>query len=90
MRAETDLAAIARYTIENYGSEQADRYREGLLAVCDFLAANPRAARERIEIAPPVRVHPHKKHLMYTIVDDDEILIVRVTHGREDWASRLD
>jgi toxin ParE1/3/4 len=53
----------------------------------DLLAENPRLARERTELSPPVRVHPCGAHVViYTVEDDGTVLIVRVRHGREDWA----
>ncbi len=87
-RAEADLAAIARYTIDQHGAAQAIAYRDALLAILEFLVENPRAARERREIDPPVRVHPFKAHLIvYRIDTDGSVLVLRIPHGREDWQS---
>ena len=42
-------------------------------------------ARERTEISPPVRIHPSGSHvIVYLIEEAENILIVRVRHGRED------
>jgi toxin ParE1/3/4 len=58
-----------------------------LFAIFDMIAANPRMARERPELSPPMRIHPFKAHLaVYRIEKDGGILIVRVRHGHEDWA----
>ena len=44
--------------------------------------------RLREEISLPVRVHPYKAHLViYDVGDEDEVIILRVRHGREDWMS---
>ena len=89
-RAATDLLAIAQYTIDEHGSEQAGRYRDGLLATLERLADYPRLARERSEIDPPVRVHPHGSHLIiYLIEADDTLRILRFAHAREDWDENL-
>lgn len=67
---------------------QADAYHEGLSEIVAFLADYPRAARLREEVSPPVRVHPYKAHLVvYDVGDEDEVIILRVQHGREDWIS---
>lgn len=86
--AVDDLTAIFLEGIEQFGLPQADVYHEGLSAIFAFLADYPHAARLREEISPPVRVHPYKAHLViYEVDEDDEIIILRVRHGREDWIS---
>ncbi|MFH6783095.1 MULTISPECIES: type II toxin-antitoxin system RelE/ParE family toxin [Methylobacterium] len=46
-------------------------------------------AGERRELRPPVRLHPYGAHLIVYAVERDDILIVRVLHGRQDWESLL-
>ena len=47
----------------------------------------PRAARERLEIDPPVRAHPYKSHMVVYVIEGDDVLILGVRHGHEDWMS---
>lgn len=84
-KAEDDLIAIYRTGSEEFGVDQAESYFAGLEEAFGFLASYPRAARERFEIDPPVRAHPHKTHLIVYLIEDDDILILRVRHAREDW-----
>jgi toxin ParE1/3/4 len=71
-----------------FGVDRAKRYHDELFAIFDLIAANPRVARERNEIEPHVRNHPFKAHLIvYRVEDDEKIFVVRIRHGREDWAS---
>jgi toxin ParE1/3/4 len=57
-----------------------------LFAIFGLIAANPRMARERLELSPPMRIYPSKAHLIiYRIEEGGDILIVRVRHGHEDW-----
>lgn len=66
---------------------QARRYHDDLFAVLDHIAANPRMTRERKEISPPARIHPFKAHLIvYRIEENGAIFVIRIRHGREDWA----
>jgi len=66
---------------------QARQYHDELFAIFDMIAANPRMARERPELSPPMLIHPFKAHLVvYRIENYGGILIVRVRHGHEDWA----
>ncbi len=88
VEAEEDTIAIAEQGVRISGAGQAKRYHDELFALLDLIAANPRIARERDEINPPVRIHPFKAHLVvYRIEDDETIFIIRVRHGHEDWAS---
>lgn len=87
-KAEDDIIRIYRTGAELFGAAQAARYHEELAAVFKLLADNPKLARERGEISPAVRIHPHKSHLIvYRIEDNQSILIIRVRHGHEDWDS---
>ena len=84
--AEEDVIGIAEQGIRLFGPVQARQYHDELFAI-DMIAANPRMARERPELSPPMRIHPFKAHLaVYRIEKDGGILIVRVRHGHEDWA----
>jgi toxin ParE1/3/4 len=44
-------------------------------------------ARERRELNPPTRLHPYQAHVIAYTIREDDILIVRVLHGRQDWQS---
>lgn len=83
--ARQDIIGIYLQSEERFGEAQADRYLAGLHEMFAFLAENPRAARERIEFAPPVRIHSYKAHLIVYEIERDDILILRLRHGHEDW-----
>lgn len=85
-RAEQDVIEIYIYGAREFGAAQADAYHDKLETAFDLLASQPYIARERNELAPPVRIHPVGAHIVVYLVDDTgDILIVRVRHGREDW-----
>ncbi|MDO3435969.1 type II toxin-antitoxin system RelE/ParE family toxin [Rhizobium sp. CBN3] len=87
--AEEDVIGIAETGIRLFGSAQARQYHDELYAIFDLIAANPRMARERHEISPPMRVHPFKAHLVvYMVTESEDVLIVRIRHGHEDWAAQ--
>ncbi len=86
--AADDLVGIYLEGLTLFGEAQADRYHEGMEAAFLFLAQYPRAVRLRDEIEPPVRAYPYKSHLIvYELSDDDMVMVLRVRHGHEDWAS---
>jgi toxin ParE1/3/4 len=85
-KADLDVLSIYLEGARQFGPAQADRYHNGLEALFDLLAQFPRAAHERDQTEPPVRIHPYRSHVIVYRVLDDDILIIRVRHGREDWA----
>jgi toxin ParE1/3/4 len=88
VEAEEDIVAIAEHSVRMFGAGHAKRYHDELFALFELIAINPRIARERDEIVPPVRIHPFKAHLIvYRIEDDETIFVIRIRHGHEDWAS---
>lgn len=87
LAAEEDIVDIAEEGVRLFGAAQARQYHEDLFTIFNLIAANPRMARERFEISPPVRIHPFKAHLVvYRIEEGGDILVIRVRHGHEDWA----
>lgn len=86
VEAEEDIIAIAEQGVGMFGASHAKLYHDELFALLDLIAANPRIARERDEIDPPVRIHPFNAHLIvYRIEDDETIFVIRIRHGHEDW-----
>lgn len=89
-RALDDLEEIWRYTAETWSVGQADRFTDDLARVFETLAALPSLARERPEFDPPVRIHTHERHLIvYVVAEDDQVDIVRLLGGRQDWMAIL-
>ncbi|MDM9649321.1 type II toxin-antitoxin system RelE/ParE family toxin [Rhizobium sp. S163] len=85
--AEEDIVSIAEEGIRIFGALVARQYHDELFALLEIIASNPRIARERHEISPPVRIHPFKAHLVVYRVDvDGSIFVIRIRHGHEDWA----
>ncbi len=84
--ARNDLLNIYLTGIAEFGENQAEHYQDKIEAAFSLLADNPRAARLRNEVRPPVRAYPCGAHIIiYEINDADNILILRIHNGREDW-----
>ena len=87
-RAEEDILAILVEGFVRFGEKQVEQYIRVIENTLDFLGENPKAARERDEISPPVRIYPFGSHLVvYTIQSNGDILVLRIRHAREDWAN---
>jgi len=89
-KAEEDVIGIFKTGIELFGLSQAELYHEQLGQCFRFLAENPLAAYERLEILPPVRIHPIGSHLViYRVEENGTVFIIRVRHGHEDWQNNI-
>lgn len=84
-KAEEDLTALFITGAQQFGLAQAEHYFTKLEQTLAHLARFPRVARERAEINPPVRVHPHQSHLVIYLIEGADILILRIRHAHEDW-----
>ena len=84
-KAEDDLLAIFLYGAQHYGETRAATYVSAFDDLFDLIAANPKVARMRDEIIPPVRIHPHQAHLVIYEEDAQGIVVLRIRHASEDW-----
>ncbi|MEE4013360.1 type II toxin-antitoxin system RelE/ParE family toxin [Roseibium sp. FZY0029] len=85
-KAAEDIANIYIEGVSGFGVAQAEKYHAEMEATFDLISSNPRIARERQEIDPPVHIHPFGSHIViYTVDAKNDVLIIRVRHGREDW-----
>jgi len=88
--AENDLVEIYRYGFINYGENKSDQYIGALKEKCQFLAEMPNLDPDRVEFNPAVKIHHHRKHLIIYIIENDDILIVRVLHDRMDIQQHME
>jgi len=79
-----DLEAIAEYTIERFGIEQARHYRDELKDCLDQLAGNPGLGRRAEQLSAGLRRHEFRSHIIFYRAVDAGILILRVLHYRMD------
>lgn len=85
--ALADLENFWTFTADRWSADKADEYVSGLYAAFERLAENPAGVRERIEFTPPVRIYRYESHIVVFRDEADNIAIIRIRHGHEDWAS---
>ena len=78
--AAADLDAIYEYTIENFGLEQGRDYLLGPHQRFGDLVTRPALGRGAEQLAPGLRRYPFRSHVVFYVIDDPDILIVRVLH----------
>jgi toxin ParE1/3/4 len=69
--AHRDLDDIYVYGTLTYGLAHTDDYANGLLATIERLGANPRIARERDEVRPPIRLLTYRAHNICYDIDGE-------------------
>ena len=84
-----DLENIWQYTSRNWSVQQADRYLAMLEDSFDQLLAMPELAPERSDFSPSVRIHPSGRHLIVYRISGENLDILRILGGRQDWVSTL-
>jgi Plasmid stabilization system protein len=87
--AERDLEAIWRYTLKQWGIEQADRYIDFLTTAFAGLAQSPQTAPACEHIRPGYRRWGVERHMIYFRVTDYGIAVVRVLRDRMDAPRHL-
>jgi toxin ParE1/3/4 len=72
----------------SFGVEQARLYHRRLFQVFVFLGENSQAAPVRPELHTSIRVHPVGSHIVLYTMRDEDIYILRIRHGNEDWVDQ--
>ena len=87
--AERDLESIWKYTREEWGLEQAERYIDLLTEAFQVLAESPKSAPTCDHIRPGYRRCIVERHMIYFRITDYGIAVIRVLHDRMDAPRHL-
>lgn len=87
--AQRDLADILLYTLQRWGEDQQDRYAMALEQGLVLLAENPEIGRSRPELFRGCRSYRVREHILYYVLRDEAVVIIRVLHGRMDALRHL-
>ncbi len=82
--ARDDLESIIQFSQENWGREQATRYRRLLRRGFANLARFPHLGLNAPEIGQTGRMHIIGTHIVYYRPIEEGILITRIIHQRRD------
>ncbi|MBA3416353.1 MAG: type II toxin-antitoxin system RelE/ParE family toxin [Chloroflexia bacterium] len=80
--AQRDLRAILQSSIESWGQERSDAYVASLAETLERLALVPGLGRRRDEVGPGFRSHPVGVHVVLYRAAEDEVVVLRIVHGR--------
>ena len=89
-KAVEDLDSIGLYTLETWSEDQADFYYHELVKACQDIANRPTYLdKDYQEIIPGLFGHHIYKHLIFYILVEDGVEIVRILHERMDFERHL-
>ena len=83
-RAEGDLRKIWRWSYEQFGEAQANRYLDELGDGLHECGAEPGGGKPRSAVRPDYWSRRVRKHIVFYTFTDDQVLIQRVLHGSMD------
>ena len=87
--ASDDLDRISLWSLAKFGPRQAEKYDQVLVNMFDHLAASPEMAPERRGARRLVRLMPCEAHHILYVIEDGDIIILRVLHHLQDWFDLL-
>jgi len=82
--AKASMMQIARYTQRTWGVKQRNSYMRLIDDCFHALVASPRQGKLRPEIHHAMRSHPVGKHVVFYMIQTNDIVIVNVLHERMD------
>ena len=88
-KAADDLDGIYEYTITNFGLGQARDYLNGPHRRFGDLAERPALGRGADRLAPELRRYPYRSHVVFYMLENEGVLIVRVLHESMDAPRHL-
>ncbi len=89
-RAEADLFGLYRYIAEEAGPDVAGGYIDRLEAACRTLGIFPGRGTRRDDMRPGIRMMGFERRATIVFqVKKDEVVIVRVLYGGQDYERAL-
>jgi toxin ParE1/3/4 len=86
-KADFDLQQIFEYTHYRWGDAQRFQYSSTINRSLRHLQEFPLVGRDRSELRPGIRSHPAGEHVIFYLVQEDHIYIVRILPQVADVAS---
>lgn len=88
--ALSDIRSIVRYTIDQWGAEQARAYVAGLRDYCAEIAEMPGVGKAAPWLLDGLRCFPYRSHIIYYRETVGGITIVAIVHKRQDPLRRIE
>jgi len=80
LRALEDIKNIGRYTEQQWGKAQRNRYLRDLQQRLAWLADSPSLGKPRPDVAPGYHSFPQGQHVVFYLVRNDGIDVIGIPH----------
>ena len=80
--AQSDLIEIRRYTVQEWGAAQSQKYLSELRKTIRLLAETPSLGKARPEVGLKVLSFPYVSHVIYYVVYEQLLVVLAVLHKR--------
>ncbi|WP_151669693.1 type II toxin-antitoxin system RelE/ParE family toxin [Nitrincola schmidtii] len=87
--AKSDLKQIYEFGLQQWGTNQANSYLEGIKEKLWSLIEHPRIGIERFDLMVDIRSVPVNRHSIFYRIKAKDIEIIRILHGRQDPINHL-
>jgi toxin ParE1/3/4 len=87
--AQADLIEIRRYTLQQWGAEQSQKYLREMRNTMGLLAETPALGKSRPDVGADVHSFPHGSHSIYYVVHEQQLVVFGVLHKRMVPAAHL-
>ena len=84
-----DLDRVAASGALHFGLAQSEAYEQEFVAMLDTLADMPYLAPERQASQQTVRLMPCGSHNILYVIENDDVVVLRVLHGLQNWFDLL-
>jgi len=78
--AQTDLIEIRRFTVNQWGTAQSQKYLFELRQTIRLLAETPSLGKSRPDVESSVLSFPHASHVIYYVVHEQQLIVFGVLH----------
>lgn len=87
--AEYDLQFIAEQGVSQFGPHVARAYAARLIEMFGMISDNPQMGTKRQASDRSVRLMPCGSHNILYVVENEDVVVLRVLHGLQNWFDLL-
>ena len=88
-KASQDLEDIWYYGYQHFGEEQADRYISKISGIFQIMSDNNIGTPPRPELGEYICALPVKRHMLYILQTDYDIIVIRILSQHQDAGRHL-
>ena len=88
-KADRDIFDIYKKSAETFGTQQTDKYLEGLEYSLQLLADSPDLGRSCDYLRKNYHRHEYKSHIIFYKKRKNDIFIMRIIHKSRDYKNHI-